>query len=100
MRVLLQDWHEFYHNHEQYKKRGLLAGRFYDANGKPTRELAAFHKCAKKGAKEKEREAAEKLLWVADSGEGSSGHCQKPSSSLNPPMHFNASMSGGWSQHP
>lgn len=62
MRVLLQDWHEFYQNHELYKKRGLLAGRFYDANGKPTRELAAFHKCARKGAKEKEREAAEKLL--------------------------------------
>ncbi|CAM9540360.1 unnamed protein product [Ectocarpus sp. 12 AP-2014] len=59
----IKDWHEFYQNHELYKKRGLLAGRFYNANGKPTRELAAFHKCARKGAKEKEREAAEKLLY-------------------------------------
>lgn len=57
-----QDWHGFYKKDEKYKTRGVLAGRFYDARGKPTKELADFERCARQGREEKEREAAEKKL--------------------------------------
>ncbi|CAM9693545.1 unnamed protein product [Scytosiphon promiscuus] len=59
----IKDWHTFYEDDEKYAKRGVLAGRFYDTKGKPTRELAKFHKCAREGEREKEREAAEKKLY-------------------------------------
>lgn len=59
---LHQDWHSFYVNDDKYKKRGILAGRFYDARGNPTRELREFDHCVRRGRKEKEREAAEKKL--------------------------------------
>ncbi|CAM9773894.1 unnamed protein product, partial [Hapterophycus canaliculatus] len=58
----IKDWHSFYEKDEKYVKRGVLAGRFYDTKGKPTRELAAFHRCAREGEAEKEREAREKEL--------------------------------------
>lgn len=62
VRPARQDWHTFYETDDKYVKRGVLAGRFYDTKGKPTRELAKFHKCAREGEREKEREAAEKKL--------------------------------------
>lgn len=57
-----QDWRDFYENDPKYKKRGILAGRFYDARGRATRELKDFEKCARAGQKEKDREAVERKL--------------------------------------
>ncbi|CAN0228257.1 unnamed protein product [Pylaiella littoralis] len=79
----IKDWHSFYIKEDKYRKRGILAGRFYDAKGNPTRELAEFDKCVRKGRQEKEREAAEKKLypscnsrWAA--AEGGRVWCEDP----------------------
>lgn len=57
-----QDWRDFYEKDPKYKKRGILAGRFYDVRGKATRELKDLERCAREGQKEKEREAEDKKL--------------------------------------
>lgn len=57
-----QDWHDFYENDPKYVKRGILAGRFYNVRGRPTRELADFESCAREGQREKDREERERKL--------------------------------------
>eukprot|EP00903_Cladosiphon_okamuranus_P012434 g11649.t1 len=79
----IKDWRDFYEKDPKYKKRGLLAGRFYDVRGRATKELKDFERCARKGEKEKEREAEEKKLyplcnsrWAA--AEGGRVWCEDP----------------------
>lgn len=45
-----------------YKRKGVLAGTFYDEAGKATAALREFERCVRKGKREKEREEAEKKL--------------------------------------
>eukprot|EP00752_Nemacystus_decipiens_P002723 g2542.t1 len=79
----IKDWRDFYVNDPKYKKRGVLAGRFYDARGRATRALKDFERCAREGQKEKEREEEDKKLyplcnsrWAA--AEGGRVWCEDP----------------------
>jgi hypothetical protein len=48
----LNDWRGFYKKEEKYPFVGLLQGRYYDENGKPTKSLKKARKRMKLGAEE------------------------------------------------
>lgn len=57
----LVGWLKFYH--ETYPRLGKLVGRFYDASGQPTAELASVQARAQEGKKLQEKEEDEVAKW-------------------------------------
>ncbi len=55
----IEDWRQFYHEHETYKFVGFLKGRYYDSEGNPTNEMKLYKEKLKEI--EKAKEAAETL---------------------------------------